>query len=243
MPLLESIKAAAPTISAGIVSADLLNLGSQIKACEDAGLRMLHIDVMDGCFVPQMTVGPPFIKALKTSLFKDAHLMVQDPLNKVADYVNAGADIITVHQEADVHIHRVLQQIKIAAAAAKREVVRGIALNPGTPLEALEPLMDELELVLILTINPGWGGQKLQPSSRQRLRRLQEMIAASGRTILTAIDGGITRDNIEEIAGWGADLVISGSAVFEKGAIAENAGPMLQALMNLQDARAPRNGK
>jgi len=148
----------------------------------------------------------------------------------VADFVNAGADIVTVHQEADVHIHRVLEQIKIAAAAANREVVRGIALNPGTPLETLEPLMDELELVLILTINPGWGGQKLQPSSRQRLRRLQEMISASRRTILTAIDGGITRDNIDEIADWGADLVISGSAVFEKGAIAENAGHMLKAL-------------
>jgi ribulose-phosphate 3-epimerase len=228
--LLESIKAISPTISAGIISADLLNLGAQISACENAGIRMLHIDVMDGCFCPQMTVGPPFIKALKTSLLKDAHLMIQDPLNKVADYVAAGADLITVHYEADVHIHRVLQQIRLAAASANRDVVRGIALNPGTPLEVLEPLFDELEMVLLLAINPGWGGQKLIPNSRKRLVQLKEMISASGRLILAAIDGGITRENIQEVGGWGADLVISGSAVFERGAIAENASFMLNAL-------------
>jgi ribulose-phosphate 3-epimerase len=227
---LEALKSITPTISAGIISADLLNLGSQIAALEQAGIRMLHIDVMDGYFVPQMTVGPPFIKALKTSLLKDAHLMIQDPLTKVADYVAAGADLITVHLESDVHIHRVLQEIRIAASAASRDVVCGIALNPGTPLEALQPLMDDVDLVLLLAINPGWGGQKLLPACRIRLLRLKEMIAASGRTILTAVDGGITRGNIDEIGKWGADLVISGSAIFERGAIAENARHMLKAL-------------
>lgn len=227
---LESLKAVTPTISAGIISADLLNLGSQISALENAGVRLLHIDVMDGCFVPQLTVGPPFIKALKTSLLKDAHLMIQDPLNKVADYVAAGSDLITVHLESDVHIHRVLQQIRLSAQAASRDVLRGIALNPGTPLEELEPLLDEVELVLLLAINPGWGGQKLLPASRKRLTRLKEMIAASGRLILAAIDGGITRENVDEVGGWGADLVISGSAVFERGAIAENAAYMMNAL-------------
>ncbi|MCI0414124.1 ribulose-phosphate 3-epimerase [bacterium] len=228
--LLESIKESAPTISAGIISADLLQLGSQISALEKAGIRMLHIDVMDGCFVPQMTVGPPFIKALKTPLWKDAHLMIQDPLTKVADYVAAGADLITVHLESDTHIHRVLQQIRLAAASASREVIRGIALNPGTPLETLEPLFDELEIVLLLAINPGWGGQKLQPTSQRRLVRLKEMIAAHGSLILTAIDGGITRENIQEVGRWRADLVISGSAIFERGAIAENASSMLNTL-------------
>jgi ribulose-phosphate 3-epimerase len=228
--LIESIKESAPTISAGIISADLLNLGSQVSALEKAGMRMLHIDVMDGCFVPQMTVGPPFIKALKTSLWKDAHLMIQDPLTKVTDYVAAGADLITVHLESDTHIHRVLQQIRLTASAASRDVVRGIALNPGTPLETLEPLLDELEMVLLLAINPGWGGQKLQPSSENRLARLKEMIASHGKLILTAIDGGITRENIQEVGRWRADLVISGSAIFERGAISENASFLLDAL-------------
>jgi ribulose-phosphate 3-epimerase len=230
--LLESVKALSPTISCGIISADLLNLGSQISILENAGIKMLHIDVMDGCFVPQMTVGPSFIKALKTPLLKDAHLMIQDPVNKVNDYVAAGADLITVHLESDVHIHRALQQIKLSAKAAGREVLSGIALNPGTPLETLEPLMDEVDLVLILAINPGWGGQKFIPFSKKRFERLQEMINASGRTILTAIDGGITRENIEEVSKMGADLVISGSAIFERGAIAENAAFMLSAIKN-----------
>jgi ribulose-phosphate 3-epimerase len=230
--LIESIKALSPIISCGIVSADLLNLGSQISILENAGIKMLHIDVMDGCFVPQMTVGPPFIKALKTSLLKDAHLMIQDPLNKVNDYVAAGADLITVHLESDVHIHRALQQIKLSAKAAGRDVLSGIALNPGTPVEALEPLLDEIDLVLILAINPGWGGQKFIPFSKKRFERLQQMIEASGRTILTAIDGGITRENIEDVSTLGADLVISGSAIFERGAIAENAAFMMSAIKN-----------
>jgi ribulose-phosphate 3-epimerase len=225
---LESLKAIAPTISAGIISADLLHLADQIKALEDADIRMLHIDVMDGCFVPQMTVGPPFLKALKTPLLKDAHLMIQDPLTKVADYVGAGADLITVHLESDQHIHRVLKEIELAAKG--RKVFRGLALNPGSSLDSLEPLFDEVDLVLLLAIDPGWGGQKLFPNSRMRLARLKEMIAAHGREICTAIDGGITRANIEEVAGWHADFVISGSAIFEKGAIAENASLMLEAL-------------
>jgi ribulose-phosphate 3-epimerase len=227
---IESIKELAPTISAGIISADLLHLGDQIKALEDAGVQMLHIDVMDGCFVPQMTVGPPFIKALKTSLLKDAHLMIQDPLTKVGDYVASGADLVTVHIESDMHIHRVLKEIELAAKEHSRRVFRGIALNPGTPLDSVEPLLDEIDLVLLLAIDPGWGGQKLFPGSRSRLARLKEIVAAHGREILTGIDGGITRTNIEEVAGWRADLVISGSAVFEKGAIAENASFMLNAL-------------
>jgi ribulose-phosphate 3-epimerase len=230
--LLESVKAISPIISCGIISADLMNLGSQISILENAGIRMLHIDVMDGCFVPQMTVGPPFIKALKTSLLKDAHLMIQDPVNKVNDYVAAGADLITVHLESDVHIHRALQQINLSAKAAGREVLKGIALNPGTPLEALEPLLDEVDLVLILAINPGWGGQKFIPFSKKRFERLQEMIEASGRMILTAIDGGITRENIDDVGKMGADLVISGSAIFERGAIAENAAYMMSAIKN-----------
>ena len=229
-PALEALKSIAPTISAGIISADLLNLESQLATLESSGVRILHIDVMDGCFVPPLTVGPAFIKALKTPLLKDAHLMIQNPLTKVAEYVAAGADLITVHVESDVHIHRVLHEIQLASTSASREVIRGIALNPGTPLHALEPILDEVELVLLLTIDPGWGGQKLNPACKKRLRTLQEMISASGRLILTAVDGGITRQNIEEVAQWKADLVISGSAIFERGAIQENAGHMLNAL-------------
>ena len=232
--VLERLDGLRPAISAGVLSADLLSLGQQIALLESAGVRLLHVDVMDGCFVPQMTVGPPFVRALRNApMLKDVHLMIEQPLNKVGDYVAAGADMLTVHAEsAPVHIHRALQQIRIAGASGNppREVLRGIALNPGTPVERIEPLLDEAEMVLILAINPGWGGQKLIPASRSRLFRAKDIIRSSGRSILTCLDGGITRENIAEISGWGADIVVTGSAIFERNAVAENARFMIEAL-------------
>ena len=135
---LELLRAAAPTVSVGVITANLLSLGSEISLLERTGVKLAHVDVMDGCFCPMMTVGPPFIKAIKTSLLKDVHLMIEEPLEKVADYVAAGADIITIHVEACSHVHRVLQKLGTLTNVndAARGIVRGVALNPGTPLEA-----------------------------------------------------------------------------------------------------------
>jgi len=221
-----------PTLSVGILTANLLSLGSELAVLERAGVKLVHIDVMDGCFCPMMTVGPPFIKALKTPLLKDAHLMIDDPLEKVADYVATGADIITIHPEACVHPHRVLQQMRTMTNVSDpaRGIVRGAALNPGTPLGVLEPLMDELELILLLAVNPGWGGQKFIPSTMGRIAKAQKLIAESGRDIALGVDGGITRANVAEIARTGVDLVVTGSAVFDGKAAEENARFMLDAV-------------
>ena len=227
--LFESLKALAPTISVGVTTADLMNLGSQLALLEQSGVGVLHFDVMDGCFCPSMTMGPPFIKAVKTPLIKDVHLMIDCPLTKLADYVAAGADMITVHIESDpTHIHRVFQSLAGMTNAndPERGIVRAVGLNPGTPVEAIEPLLDEIDMALLLAINPGWAGQKFIPSTAERLARARKLI--SGRDILLALDGGITCDNIGEVAKLGADIVITGSAVFDGKAPLENAKFMLQ---------------
>jgi ribulose-phosphate 3-epimerase len=229
---LKLLRDSCPTVSVGILTANLLSLGSELALLERAGIKLVHIDVMDGCFCPMMTVGPPFIKALKTPLLKDAHLMIEEPLNKIGDYVAAGADVITVHPEAGSHVHRVLQQLRALTNAndPARGLVRGVALNPGTPLDLLEPLLDEVELILLLAVNPGWGGQKFIPSTMGRIAAAKKMISASGKEILLGVDGGITRDNIVEVARTGVDLLVTGSAVFDGKAAEENARFMLEAV-------------
>jgi ribulose-phosphate 3-epimerase len=228
----QQLKDLAPTISVGVVAADLLSLGSELAILEDAGVSLLHVDVMDGCFTPVMTVGLPMVKALRMGMIKDVHLMIEDPIDKIDAYVAAGADIITVHVESTPHIHRALQAMggMTNANDPARGLVRGAALNPGTPACALEPLLDELEMVLLLAVNPGWGGQKFIESTRRKLDRVMDMIRRSGREILTCIDGGVKRENIEDVARMGADIVVTGSAVFDGKAPAENARFMLEAL-------------
>lgn len=225
------LRQASPVISVGIITADLLSLSKELALLEETGIQAVHVDVMDGCFCPMLTVGPPFIKALKTPLIKDVHLMVDEPLNKVADYVAAGADIITIHPEACSHVHRVLQQMRTMKNAndPERGLVRGVGLNPGTPLEVLDPLLDELEFILILAVNPGWGGQKFIPSTKGRIEKAKRMIAGSGREILLGVDGGITRENIADVAALGVNLIVTGSAVFDGKAAAANAKFMLEA--------------
>ena len=227
----EMLRAAAPTVSVGVVTANLLSLGAEIKLLEGTGAKLAHFDVMDGCFCPMMTVGPPFIKAVKTSLLKDVHLMIHEPLEKVAEYVAVGADIVTIHVEACSNAHRVLQTLRTFTNAndPERGVVRGIALNPGTPLEALEPLLDEIEMVSLLAVNPGWGGQKYVPSTNGRIARVQRMIAGSGKDIILCVDGGITKANIAEVAATGADLIVAGSAIFDGKTPEANARFMLDA--------------
>jgi ribulose-phosphate 3-epimerase len=224
------LRESSPVVSVGILTADLLSLGSELGLLERCGAKTVHVDVMDGCFCPMMTVGPPLIKALKTPLLKDVHLMIEEPLNKVADYVAAGADILTIHPEACSHVHRVLQQMRLMKKAhdPERGIVRGVGLNPGTPLEVLEPLLEELELILILAVNPGWGGQKFIASTRGRVEKAKRMIAASGREILLGVDGGITRDNIADVAALGVDLIVTGSAVFDGKTAETNAKFMLE---------------
>jgi len=223
------LRRASPTISVGILTADLLALGGELRVLEEAGVQVLHVDVMDGCFTPAMTVGPPFIKALRTPLLKDVHLMIQEPLGKVADYVAAGADIVTVHAESSVHIHRVLQHLGTLTNAndPARGIVRGVALNPGTPLDVLDPLLDEVDLVVLLAINPGWGGQSFLASTNRRAAEVKAFIRRSGRDILLGLDGGVTRENIGAVAAIGADVIVTGSAVFDGKAAAANAAFML----------------
>ncbi len=226
----QQLRDSAPNVSIGIITADLLALGSELQLLERVGAKLAHIDVMDGVFCPMMTVGPPFIKALKTPLLKDAHLMIAEPIDKVAAYAAAGADIITIHPEACAHPHRVLQQMAGLTNAndPARGIVRGAALNPGTPVEALEPLLEELELISILAVNPGWGGQKFIPDAFRRMEKANKLTAASGKDILLAVDGGITKSNIAEVARTGVDIIVTGSAVFDGKAAEENARFMLE---------------
>jgi ribulose-phosphate 3-epimerase len=233
-PLLEQIRKAAPLISVGILTADLMSLGSELKLMETAGVKLLHVDVMDGCFCPMMTVGPGFIKAVKTPLLKDVHLMIEEPLDKLESYVAAGADMITVHVESCRHIHRVLQKLGQMTNAndPNRGILRGIALNPSTPLDVIPPLMDELEMVFLLAVNPGWSGQKFIASTEGRISRLRQMLSETKKDILIGVDGGITRDNIANVARMDVDIIVTGSAVFDGKTPLENAKFMISAVNN-----------
>ncbi len=228
----ELLRQLSPTLSVGVLAADLMKLGSEVSLLEKTDVKLAHVDVMDGCFTPMMTVGPPFVKALKTPLLKDVHLMIQDPLEKVDEYVAGGADVITVHVESGTHIHRVFQKLGTMSNAndPARGLVRGVALNPGTPLAVLKPLIDEVELIMLLGINPGWGGQSFIPSTFARIEKVKGMIAEAEKDILVCVDGGVTRDNISELGTAGVDIVVTGSAVFDGNNPVENAEFMVDAL-------------
>jgi len=230
--LLQSLKAGAPHISVGALAADLLALGQDIARLEQSEARLLHFDVMDGCFVPMLTAGPPLIKAIKTSLLKDVHLVIEQPQEKLAEYAAAGADLIVVHVEACLHVHRVLQTLAGLrhVSDSERGVLRGIAINPGTPLYMLEPILEMVDAVELLGIEPGWGGQSLAPTTFARAAEIKRMIKATGRDILLMVDGGITKKNFAEIAKIGADIVVTGSAVFEGNDPVGNVRAMLETL-------------
>ena len=181
---------------------------------------MLHFDVMDGHAAPALTVGPPFIKAVRTTLLKDVHLIVEEPHASIPDYVAAGADIITIHVEGCRHPRAALELIgkSVNVNDAQRGILRGIAINPGTPVAALQPLLDVVDLAVLVAVNPGFSGQKFAANTTERFAELKKMIADSGREILVGIDGGVIHDNIErDRTGLDRTLVVSGSALFSGG--------------------------
>ena len=210
-----------PVLSVGIMSADWMDVGSASRALAASGVRMLHFDVMDGRFAPQLTAGACFVKGVKTSLLKDVHLMIDDPLDSVHEYVAAGADLVTIHVESCRHAHRVLQRVRELPNMndPARPVVRGVAL-----IAMLEPLLDEVDLVLLLAVNPGFSGQSYISRTADRFAHVREMVGTMTHPPVVGIDGGVNRKTITSIAALGPDLVVSGSAVFEGGvqAIAEN---------------------
>jgi ribulose-phosphate 3-epimerase len=229
------LRQAAPLLSVGILTADLMSLGSELALLQETGIRLVHFDVMDGCYCPMITVGPGFIKAVKTPLLKDVHLLIDDPLPKLDDFVAAGADLITVHIGSCRHIHRVLQRLGEVANVhhPDRGILRGVALDPGVPLETVAPLLDEIEMVVLLAVNPGWSGQKFIAATGPRLSRLRQMLQDAQKDVLIGVDGGITRGNVAEVARMGADLIVTGSAVFDGKNPRGNAAFMLDAVRQL----------
>jgi ribulose-phosphate 3-epimerase len=200
-------------IAPSILAADFARLGEQVAEAVKAGAEYIHVDVMDGHFVPNITIGPLIVEALRPlaanlGAVLDVHLMIANPAAYVADFAKAGADIITVHVEADPHLHRTVQAIHELGVKA------GVTLNPATPLSTLEEILPYVELVLIMSVNPGFGGQSYIPTSTAKIRRLRQMLDAIGSLADLEVDGGVKVHNAAEIAAAGANVLVAGSAIF-----------------------------
>ena len=197
-------------ISPSVLSSDFSNLREEICKIESGGADYVHLDVMDGIFVPNITFGPPVIKKIRatTDLPFDVHLMIDRPERYIEDFVGAGADIITVHEESTIHLHRTIQHIKSYGKKV------GVALNPSTSLESIEYILEDIDMVLIMTVNPGFGGQSFIPAMERKIKVLRGIIDKNSLNVDIQVDGGVKLDNAKEIIGWGVDVLVAGSAIF-----------------------------
>ena len=204
-------------IAPSILSADFSRLGEEVAAAEKAGADLIHVDVMDGHFVPNITIGPLVVKAVKkaVSIPLDVHLMIEDPDKYVKDFADSGADIITVHEEASVHLHRSIQNIKECGVKA------AVSLNPATPVSHIELILPYVDMVLIMSVNPGFGGQSFIPEMLPKIKQLKDIINKNKYQIEIEVDGGVKVDNVAEVAGAGADIVVMGSAFYNSDNYAE----------------------
>lgn len=204
-------------LSPSILSADFSRLGEQIKELDEAGAQYVHIDVMDGMFVPSISFGMPVIRAIRgcSDRIFDVHLMIEEPGRYIADFAEAGADLITVHAESCKHLDRTIESIK------ERGLLAGVALNPATPVSAISCLLEKVDMVLIMTVNPGFGGQKLIPYTIDKVRELKQLLDEKGLKTDIEVDGGINLSNVRDVMEAGANIIVAGSAVFN-GNVTEN---------------------
>jgi len=203
-------------IAPSVLSADFANLAREIEQVESAGADVIHLDVMDGHFVPNITIGPPVVASIRkiTSLPLDAHLMIENPDRYIDSFIRAGVNWLSVHVEADTHINRTLQHLRANGVRA------GVAINPGTPLGALDEIFPWVDFILLMTVNPGFGGQKFIPSSLRKIRHLRDSIVLNRYPVRIEVDGGIDSGNLKDVLTAGAEIIVAGSAIFssEKGA-------------------------
>jgi ribulose-phosphate 3-epimerase len=212
-------------LAPSILSADFARLGDQVHAAEQGGAAVLHVDVMDGHFVPNITIGPLVVRSLRkaTKLPLDCHLMIEDPDKYIADFAEAGADWISVHQEACVHLHRTLECIRQNKCRA------GVVINPATPVDTLSEVLGMVDYVLVMSVNPGFGAQKFIPGALQKISRLAKMRAERNLDYRIEVDGGVALDTVQKVVRAGAEILVAGNAVFGKGDPAANAQALIKA--------------
>jgi len=221
---------AGPQLSVGVLTADLTRLGEELAILHGTGC-WAHIDVMDGAFCPQLTVGPAVVAAVaSTGVPVDAHLLVDEPIRILPEIMAAGPAVVTVHAEATRHLHRTLQELSALADQHDRPILRGVGISPGTPVQAVEPVLELVDLVLVLAVDPGWPGQGRAASTRRRVSAVRQLAAGLGNAVQVGVDGGVSLANASEIAAWGVDVVVSGRAVYDGTDPAGNLGRMLDQL-------------